>query len=173
MRMLRDEQSNLHNYEVQIRNEKQVSSLQTLYTIGYEGLSLDSFVHLLRTYSIHHVLDIRRKPFSRKAGFSKTALAQTLAAATIKYTHIVDLGTPEVLRDELKATADYTTFFEKVDNYITQQHTALDTALHLALSQRCVLLCFERHSEDCHRMVVAAQLARLSNLRLSIEHIEL
>ena len=144
---------------------------QPLYTIGYEGLSLESFLHILQNHHIEQIIDIRRKPISRKPGFSKNVLAQSLEAAGIQYTHIVALGTPTDVRHELKETEDYDSFFASVEQYISQQGSSLHQALNLALQQPSALLCFERNPEQCHRLVVAAHIIRRSNLHLTVEHI--
>jgi hypothetical protein len=37
----------------------------TVFTIGYEGLDIDTFVSMLAEYSIETVVDIRELPLSR------------------------------------------------------------------------------------------------------------
>ena len=44
--------------------------MTTLYTIGYEGLSLPRFITILQNYHIHTLVDVRELPLSRKPGFS-------------------------------------------------------------------------------------------------------
>ena len=69
-----------------------------IYTIGYEGLNIDSFMSLLRENGVETVVDIRELPLSRKPGFSKKVLASTLSASGFEYTHISDLGCPKPIR---------------------------------------------------------------------------
>lgn len=159
--------------ESSIIEKQSVPTLQIVYTIGYEGLSFQTFLSTLQDHDIEHVIDIRRNPISRKSGFSKKGLQQSLYAANIQYTHLIDLGTPNDVRKELKETLDYENFFKKMDTYLSSQTIALQEALELTLNQKCTLLCFERNPEECHRMVVAAQIAKRSNLQLTVEHIEL
>jgi len=54
-----------------------------IFTIGYEGKSLDQFVAELRRNRISRVIDVRELPLSRRKGFSKTPLTAALAAAGI------------------------------------------------------------------------------------------
>jgi uncharacterized protein (DUF488 family) len=147
--------------------------MRTLYTLGYEGLSASQFLHILQAHSIERVIDIRRNPISRKSGFSKVVLQSMLADAGMHYTHVVELGTPNDIRNGLRASADYDTFFDHFEEYLETQVQALHAVLDLALTQQCGLLCFERTPEKCHRMSVAAYLARMSRLQLSVEHIRL
>lgn len=64
-----------------------------LYTIGYEGASLNDFLTTLVISDVARVIDIREVPISRKRGFSKRALADALAARGIAYVHLKQLGT--------------------------------------------------------------------------------
>jgi len=147
--------------------------MQLLFTLGYEGLSTDDFIQLLQANNIEHVIDVRRNPISRKSGFSKTALLNILALNKINYTHLVDLGTPKEIRSALKIDKNYECFFDKIKAYLESQEEVLNVALDIALSQICVLLCFEREPLECHRSAVAAEIVRRSNLELTVEHIEL
>lgn len=64
----------------------------TLYTVGYEGLNIEQFLLMLDKYDIEKIIDIRECPISRKAGFSKNALKNVLAANGFDYTHLAALG---------------------------------------------------------------------------------
>jgi uncharacterized protein (DUF488 family) len=147
--------------------------MKLLYTIGYEGRSVDDFIATLCHHNITRVIDVRRNPISRKPGFSKSALSRILAESGIEYTHLVELGTPDPLRKALRLTVDYEKFFDAVDDYLISQQDALQTALDLALSQNCVLLCFERNPQECHRISIAVSVARMSHLEISVEHLGL
>ncbi|MFF7980194.1 DUF488 family protein [Streptomyces sp. NPDC007901] len=57
-----------------------------LWSAGYEGRDIDSFVTSLVGSSIDVVADTRLTPISRKKGSSKTRLAEQLAETGIKYT---------------------------------------------------------------------------------------
>ena len=65
-----------------------------LFTIGYEGATMDEFLAALRTAGVKRVIDIRALPLSRRPGFSKTPLKNALAEAEIDYVHLRALGTP-------------------------------------------------------------------------------
>jgi uncharacterized protein (DUF488 family) len=77
----------------------------TVFTIGYEGLDIASFLSLLAQHGIGTVVDIRQLPLSRKRGFSKKALAGRLNGAGFEYIHMASLGCPKPVRDR---EADFT-----------------------------------------------------------------
>jgi len=69
-----------------------------LFTAGYEGATINSFISNLLVNNIEYVLDVRALPLSRKPGFSKSTLAQRLNCEKIQYIHLVELGAPKPLR---------------------------------------------------------------------------
>jgi len=75
-----------------------------MFTIGYEGLNQKQFLKHLAWYKVDVVADIRKLPTSRKKGFSKTVLNETLRAKRIDYLNFRELGAPKEIRDELYAS---------------------------------------------------------------------
>ncbi len=73
-----------------------------VFTIGYEGATMDGFIAALDTAGVRQVIDVRALPLSRRPGFSKSSLAASLAAAGIAYVHLKALGTPKPGRDAAK-----------------------------------------------------------------------
>ncbi|MBK6650144.1 MAG: DUF488 domain-containing protein [Betaproteobacteria bacterium] len=50
--------------------------MHPLFTLGYEGLTIDAFIARLQAAQVKTVVDVRELPLSRKKGFSKTGLPQ-------------------------------------------------------------------------------------------------
>ena len=63
-----------------------------IYSVGYEGLTVAGLVERLQQSRIEEVVDVRASPSSRRPGFSKKRLAESLAAAGIAYRHEPLLG---------------------------------------------------------------------------------
>ena len=70
-----------------------------LWTIGYEGATQSEVIARLTAAGVETVADVRAVAASRRAGFSKTVLAASLAAAGLDYVHFRGLGTPKAGRD--------------------------------------------------------------------------
>jgi uncharacterized protein (DUF488 family) len=132
----------------------------TFYTLGYQGHSIETFLDLLLAHGITQIIDVRQLPFSRKPDFSKKRLAAHLDTVGIAYTHLVALGTPKELRDEVRRTHDYPAFFAAMEALIEAQPAALDEALDLARVRPSALLCFEARVAECHRLTVARAMER-------------
>ena len=126
-----------------------------LFTIGYEGRDIREFVDRLKTHNVARLLDIRQVPFSRKKGFSKSALQEILESENIEYVHLQSLGTPTALRNELKENKDYDYFFDAYGKYLSKHLEAVKEAYKFLSEGTNCIMCFERHPHECHRQVVA------------------
>ena len=143
-----------------------------LFTIGYEKLDQRQFMAHLSYHGVDMVADIRKLPVSRKKGFSKTVLGETLNHKGIDYLNYQALGAPKELRDELYKSGNYDRFFQKYENNISDKADHLADILSLINSGRKVaLLCFERNPQICHRKVVAEEIRNLDGSGLKVEHI--
>ena len=92
-----------------IRNNAETACL---FTIGYEGLSIDAFLNILLSKNIAALVDVRKNPISMKYGFSKTRLANYTRMTGILYFHIPELGVPSDLRHDLNSVIAYKRLFE-------------------------------------------------------------
>jgi len=134
----------------------------TIQTVGYEGLCIDDFMHLLHLWRVETVVDVRAIPLSRKRGFSKTALADRLGGEGLGYIHITQLGCPKAIRERWRLDGDWQRY--TVD-YLAHLQTspvvqALEQLAQQARASACALLCFEANHNLCHRSLVAQTLKR-------------
>jgi uncharacterized protein (DUF488 family) len=131
-------------------------------TIGYEGATLDAVIDRLRGAGVEVLADVRAVAASRRAGFSKTVLRESLAAAGIDYVHFRDLGTPKAGRDAARKgrVAEMRAIY--ADQLATPEaETALARLAALCRARRVALLCFEAAAEGCHRRALTERLAPL------------
>ena len=141
------------------------SRANNLYLTGYERQTIEEFIAKLKKNNISRVVDIREFPLSRKNGFSKEILKQELKNAGIKYTHLQKLGSPKPIRDELRRTGNYITFFKKYRAYIKDKHFELQKIIDFNKHETLCVMCFEKDCELCHRTIVADEiLKRTPNL---------
>jgi uncharacterized protein (DUF488 family) len=137
-----------------------------LATIGYEGASLGAFLDTLGEAGVTHVLDVRERASSRRKGFSKTALSQALMNEGIDYRHERALGTPQEMRNRYRSHGDIRRYFGEYRKYLATRKPLLDQVAG-SLTGHVALLCFERNPDECHRSIVAAELAKRLGTRIS------
>ena len=98
---------------------------------------------------------------SRRAGFSKTLLAASLAEAGIDYVHLRQLGTPKPGREA--ARAGRITEMRSIFEAHLQEPGAqleLQRAAEIARERKAALLCYEADAKGCHRLIVAQRLCK-------------
>lgn len=132
-----------------------MSTHRHLYTIGYEGQTLEAFLQRLSEIRIRLVVDVRELPLSRKRGFSKRALAAALAKRGIAYAHMPALGCPKPIRDTLKADKNWPRYAREFGAYLSRQDASLSELAKLTSATTACLLCFEADFSSCHRSIVA------------------
>ena len=138
-----------------------------IYTIGYEGISITSFVNLLIDQSVETVVDVRELPLSRKPGFSKSALAATLDRSGLAYVHRPALGCPKPIRNRYRTDGDWASYKTAFLRYLDTQADALSNIAELATFTNCALVCYEADYNFCHRSMVADAMARIGGMSVS------
>lgn len=131
-----------------------------LFTIGYEGATMDEFLAALRSAGVKRVIDVRALPLSRRPGFSKTPLRNALAEAGIDYVHLRALGTPAEGRSAAKRGDRVT--LERVyagQLELPEAIVAGEEMKRLAGELPSALLCYERDPRDCHRTLLWQRVA--------------
>lgn len=141
-----------------------------LYTIGYQGRSLDDFLALLEREEITCVVDVRKNAISRKPGFSKTKLKHALNNKGISYIHIRSLGIESKYRNNLNSKDDFINLFVFYKDRILPQHRSeIKEIIQLAQKDRLALFCYEYDPSLCHRRIIAEQVC--SNATMELQHI--
>lgn len=139
-----------------------------LFTIGYEGAVLPGLIRVLLDEAVEEVLDVRLTPISRKPGFSKTRLATALERRGIAYSHWPELGCPKSIRARYRRGADFEWYAKAYHaRVLASQAHALREIGKRAEAVRICLLCFEAEALECHRSIVADEVASIMKRRRS------
>src|SRR6266699_214738 len=121
-----------------------------IMTVGYEGLTLGKFLDLLRRCDVDRIIDVRELATSRRSGFSKNALSDSLERAGIGYTHVPQLGCPRQIRHDYRADQDWARYTKRFCSYLSTCDETLLALSELVKTERCCLLCFEEDFNFCH-----------------------
>jgi uncharacterized protein (DUF488 family) len=150
------------------KNEKTI-----LFTIGYEGISLEEYFVRLIKNDIKVLVDVRRNPLSMKYGFSKTSLTKFCNALGIEYVHFPEVGIQSDARQELNCQNDYDILFEKYkNNSLPNTINIQEKILNLLIkNKRIALTCFESDICQCHRKHLAEAIFKNPNFKYELKHI--
>lgn len=156
--------------ELKIVEQQRVNkSEQQLFSIGYEGISLETYINKLIQNDVHVLCDVRKNAFSQKYGFSKNQLQKACEGVGIQYVHIPELGIESDKRQTLNSQKDYDILFEQYEHttlkekkeYIFKIKQIIET------EKRVALTCFEKDPVQCHRTRIIKVLMNLPEIKYS------
>ena len=144
-----------------------------LYTIGYEGISLEEYLNRLLKNNVNLLVDVRRNPLSQKYGFSKKTLSSFCRRLGIEYIHIPDVGIDSSKRRELNTQADYDLLFDDYKTTVLKDTIESQNQILSLLNKhkRIALTCFEADTCQCHRTHLAEKLKNSPNFKYELKHI--
>ena len=144
-----------------------------LFTIGYEGISLEEYLNRLIRNDIKALVDVRNNPLSMKYGFSKTPLRNYCASLGIEYIHLPEVGIKSEQRQELNSQEDYDRLFEVYRTINLPASVPAQEQILTLLKQhkRIALTCFEANINQCHRTHLADALSYHSEFIYELKHI--
>jgi uncharacterized protein (DUF488 family) len=128
---------------------------QHLYTLGYEGLDIETFLGRLNAAKVNTVVDVRELPLSRKKGFSKSSFSAALSEHGIAYLHVPALGCPKPIRHQYKADGNWRTYTKEFLAYVAAQEAPIQELVKISRATTACLVCYEADFSMCHRTFVA------------------
>lgn len=152
--------------EIKNGKNKLKQTTQMLFTIGYEGKTIESFINQLIKNDIRVLCDVRKNPISRKFGFSKNKIQHILNTIGIEYVHIPELGIESQKRSSLESISDYKQLFQEYRLSLSQRKDYLDYVYFLLSNNvRIALMCYEKDPQMCHRHVIKDYIKLNHNVR--------
>jgi uncharacterized protein (DUF488 family) len=130
----------------------------TLFTLGHSTRQIGELLQLLAEHGVELLVDVRRFPASRRhPQFGREALAASLAAAGIEYSHEPDLGGRRQPLPASPHTAWRVAAFRGYADYMDapEFRAALERLLERAARSRTAILCAEAVPWRCHRRLIA------------------
>ena len=141
-----------------------------VYTVGYEGKSVDGFFDGLLRAGIKAIADVRANPVSRKYGFARSSLSGIAAKLGIGYKHFPQLGIPSAGRANLTSFSAYQRLLDRYETQILPgQAAGIHELSQMVLSEPTALLCVEKDIRCCHRSRLAKAVAQKA--KLAIDHL--
>jgi uncharacterized protein (DUF488 family) len=131
--------------------------MPTLYTIGYKGKSLQTFIECLQDAGIDAVIDIRLRNTSHLLGYTKRDdLAFLLQSGFgIAYEHCPELAPSEEILLAYRQDKDWAAYARQFAPLLIERHAEVHGRRLLARYAAPCLLCAETTPDQCHRRLVA------------------
>lgn len=156
-----------------IKKSKPINNNTILFTIGYEGISLEEYINRLVKNDIKILVDVRCNPLSMKYGFNKNQLQRYCGNIGIEYIHFPEVGIQSDQRQELNSQEDYDNLFSiyRKKNLSQTTESQLKILNLLKHYKRIALTCFEANICQCHRKYLAEAIESLPEFEYEIKHI--
>jgi len=166
------EKLNIKDYR-KVIEAKPNSDKITLFTIGYEGISLEEYLNKLILNDIKVLCDVRKNSKSMKYGFNKSQLQNACDGVGITYLHVPGLGIDSNKRQELYTQSDYDNLFSIYCAEVLPQALGLQEKILTLLreKERIALTCFEANINQCHRKHLAEAIVKLPGFDYQLKHI--
>lgn len=162
----KEERSNVLAYKN--RSEK-----PCMFTIGYEGISLEAYLNKLITNGVKVLIDVRKNALSMKYGFNKSQLKMACEGVHILYLHFPEVGIKSSKRKGLNSQEDYDLLFEDYKQTVLPDtaDTQKNIAKVIKRYKRAALTCFESKSCQCHRRPLAEFMMTNQELEYELIHL--
>lgn len=149
------------------------SNKTILFTIGYEGISLEEYLNKLIVNDVKVLCDVRKNPQSMKYGFNKSQLEKACEGVGIKYIHVPEVGIDSDKRQQLNTQTDYDKLFKLYRSDILPKTLEIQNNLLSLLKEekRIALTCFEANICQCHRKHLADAIVKLPEFNFELRHI--
>ncbi|MDH8702632.1 uncharacterized protein (DUF488 family) [Dysgonomonadaceae bacterium PH5-43] len=144
-----------------------------LFSIGYEGITLETYINKLIISDVKVLCDVRKNAFSQKYGFSKKQLEQACKGVGILYIHVPQLGIESEERQDLRSQKDYDLLFEKYERLtLVNRDIYINQVRELIIQyKRVAVTCFEKNPAQCHRTRVAKKLMSISEDKYTFKNL--
>lgn len=137
----------------------------TIYTIGYEGKTIDQIIRLLIYKNIKTLIDVRKNAFSMRREFSKSNLIIAMKESGIEYIHCPEVGIETEKRNELLPKGKRKELFEWYSkNVLENKFDFVRNVRNLLSLGSVAFLCYEKNPNECHRSYLATFCKNILNL---------
>ena len=131
--------------------------INTLYTIGYAGFSIEDFVKSLKSHKIDLVVDVRSKPYSQYyADFNKEPIENKLEEASIYYrSYAKEFGARQDDKQYYpEGYLDFGLFTERSLEFASGVERLINS---MEKGYTFALMCAEKDPSMCHRTIMVAR----------------
>ena len=151
----------------------------TIYTIGYGGKDIDTFVKCLKKNGVDCIVDVRSYPFSKTFPmFDKARLEQTLKKENILYAHFgKEFGARRIEKEayllsyNLKGELKEQVSFNEVYKLSAFNKGVERTLSAIKQGYKVCFMCSEKHPVDCHRFWMVAFFFQYKLLKFNVVNI--
>ncbi len=157
---------------VRERRESRPVATPAIYTLGYEGCSVDGFLNGLMKRGVKRLVDVRSNPVARRYGFHKSTLMRLCGLTDIEYLHIPELGISSDRRKQSSTSELHSQMLKEYEDALLPSKAIVVEQLSESFdSTPTALVCMERDPLCCHRSRLAEVMQEISGLQVEHLHV--
>lgn len=129
-----------------------------VWTIGHSTRPIEEFLHLLKSFELQVLVDVRSFPGSRRyPQFNKERLRLSLSEVGVSYVHLPELGGRRRAKPDSLNMAWRNEMFRGYADYMETEdfRAGIGCLLELAGAQRTAVMCAEAVWWRCHRSLIS------------------
>lgn len=142
-----------------------------IFTIGYEGRTLDGLLAQLKGHDVELLVDIRESPVSKRHGFSKPELEEATRAAGLDYTLRREWGNPSRAHGGTDPRRNLSVAMSKYTTHLAPHIVEAAAFVRDVLPRRPAFLCYEAEPFHCHRSRFATLVLPHCHPQPAVHHI--
>lgn len=131
-----------------------------LYSIGYQGRSLEGLCAKLAENAVEILVDVRERAWSNRPEFRKGVLAGGLNRTGIDYLHLKAAGNPFRPRKGIPVQRELC--LQYYSEYLANNPDVIASIELISRNKRPAFFCYEADANDCHRGVLIKVLASMN-----------
>lgn len=161
------------NEKEKVLEKRNTAEDTCLFTIGYEGISLEAYLNKLLQNNVKVLIDVRKNAMSMKYGFNKSQLKNACEGVHIKYLHFPQVGIASNKRKSLNTQKDYDSLFNDYKESVLKTTETTQNKLLSILKKykRVALTCFEANQCQCHRTPLAHSILHQNEEEYDLKHL--
>ncbi len=127
-----------------------------VFTLGYQGLSLEDYCQILLDAGIGVVLDVRERPWSYNRRYIGSIMKNSLAEVGVDYKHLKACGNPSINRKTAGSVEECLEMYQKylANNLGCLDELCAEISAADDLGTPACLTCYEREPRECHRTIL-------------------
>lgn len=138
-----------------------------VYTVGYEGKSVEAFFNDLLKRGITGIIDVRANPISRKYGFSGLQLGLLCDKLQFELVQVATLGIPSSARRALTSFSSYQSLLDQYEQSMLPERSAeVGEVGDFMIRRPSALMCVEKDFRCCHRSRLANAVSGTTGLEV-------
>ena len=148
---------------------------KTIFTLGFQDLTLVDFIRLVKEQEVVRVVDIRGKRMivDGRIPFSPKQLKSVLKNVDVDYIQMPEVEMPTQLENRSRGNGNRAEFIQEYVDIVSSDKSIVKKVNKYLSDDKVMLLCFEREADACKRRLFANLVVAILPDKIKIRNLSL